>query len=76
MAKGDILIDDRTDSEILYSPVCTFCKHLRRPTLSDNGTHRHTCDAFPGGIPSEIWRGDNDHKKSYPGDHGIQFEQK
>jgi hypothetical protein len=75
MAEGDILIDDRTDSEILYSPVCTFCKHLRKPTLRSNGTSLNTCDAFPDGIPEEIWKGDNDHHKPYSGDHGTQFEQ-
>ncbi|MDQ1255089.1 MAG: hypothetical protein QG646_4368, partial [Euryarchaeota archaeon] len=32
------------------------------------------CNAFPGGIPDEIWRGGNDHTKPCPGDHGIKFE--
>ncbi len=54
MAEGDIIINDRTDSEILYSPVCTFCKHLRAPTLRANGTSLNICDAFPEGIPREI----------------------
>jgi hypothetical protein len=22
----------------------------------------------------EIWTGENDHRKPYPGDHGIRFE--
>jgi hypothetical protein len=34
----------------------------------------NSCDAFPDGIPDEIWTGKNDHKKPYPGDHDIQFE--
>jgi hypothetical protein len=32
------------------------------------------CDAFPDGIPAEIWTGKNLHDKPYPGDHGVQFE--
>ena len=50
------------------APVCLECKHL----IEDLGPMR--CKAFPDGIPDAIWRGNNDHKKPYPGDHGIQFE--
>jgi hypothetical protein len=51
-----------------YSSVCSFCKHWQAP-------EERSCTAFPKGtIPIPIWEGDNDHKKPYPGDHGIQFE--
>ncbi len=33
------------------------------------------CEAFPDGIPHEIWIGENKHTEPYPGDNGIQFEQ-
>ena len=49
-----------------YSEICTYCKHLH------SGTWRE-CDAFSK-IPLEIWEGENDHKKPYPGDGGFQFE--
>ena len=52
-----------------YSLVCTFCAHLRDSEL-------RTCDAFPNGIPREIWLEENDHRKPYLGDNGIQFEQR
>ena len=51
-----------------FSEVCTWCRHLR-----DDGADR-TCDAFPDGIPMEIWKGENDHRASFPGDGGIVFE--
>jgi hypothetical protein len=34
---------------------------------------KHTYDAFPDGIPEEIWKGENYHTKPYYGDSGIQF---
>lgn len=62
------IIDDSILDWIIYSLVCTLCAHYHR------GRTDHTCNAFPYAIPDEIWRGDNDYKKPYPGDHGIQFE--
>lgn len=35
-----------------------------------------TCEAFPEGIPNEIWTGVFKHDKPYPGDHDIQFKLK
>jgi hypothetical protein len=63
----DPVIDDSIFDEVIYSPVCTFCVHLR-----DMGAHK--CDAFPERIPDLIWRGDNDHTKPFPGDNGVLFE--
>lgn len=60
---------DKGHSIPVYSPVCALCKHLR----FEQG---RTCAAFPANdaIPLEIWNGENDHKRPYPGDNGIQFE--
>ena len=52
-----------------YSPVCTTCKYV-----SDDLAER-TCAAFPKGIPDVIWKGENKHIKSFPGDNGIQYEE-
>lgn len=53
----------------IYSPVCMLCKHLRF-------NEGRTCDAYPkeDSIPMEIWTGENNHRKPFTGDHGIQFE--
>lgn len=32
------------------------------------------CDAFPKGIPKEIYTGEHDHNNAYPGDKGIRFK--
>lgn len=60
---------DRGHDIPLYSPVCTYCRHL----YIRSG--ERVCKAFPDGIPQEIWLGQNKHTKPYPGDHDIQFEE-
>lgn len=47
-------------------PPCFDCKHYLEGLK---------CKAFPAGIPEEILDGENDHRKPYPGDNGILFEQ-
>lgn len=64
-----ILIDDSILKKLLFSPICSYCKHL---DLSKT----RSCTAFTQeyGIPMEIWDGSNNHTTSYPGDNGIMFE--
>ena len=50
-----------------YSKICTFCKHAKGNKI---------CDAFPSGIPADIWLGKHDHKTPYQGDKGIMFTSK
>ncbi len=48
-----------------WASYCITCVH----------THAGpTCDAFPDGIPDEILFNLVDHRKPYPGDHGIRYE--
>ena len=48
-------------------PICMWCKHYQRSSGA-------RCDAFPDGIPEEIWYSCNPHTVPFPGDHCIQFE--
>jgi len=60
-------IDDEQVSLPQYSPVCSKCKHAR--------LEFRRCEAFGDkDIPLEIWEGKNNHRKPYPGDHGIQYK--
>jgi len=50
-------------------PQCIDCRHLDRSKAPER-----TCPAFPNGIPKDIWKGEIDHTKPYPGDSGVRFE--
>lgn len=53
----------------VVSLQCESCRYF----VDDLGNWH--CKAFPDGIPDAIIQG-IDHKKPYPGDHGIQFVKK
>jgi hypothetical protein len=57
-----------------WSPSCHECRYRHwGERRSANWRKGETCDAFPDGIPIEIWNGEHNHRTPYPGDHGIQF---
>jgi hypothetical protein len=53
-------------------PQCYRCRHLDRNAAAS--LHIMRCPAFPDEIPREIADNKHDHRKPFPGDHGILFE--
>jgi hypothetical protein len=64
--KQEIELDANHDLYI-YGTLCMECRHVL-------GARR--CAAYPDGIPREILLEEYDHRKPFPGDNGIQFEQR
>lgn len=50
---------------VLNDPQCFSCLWFK-----GDGT----CDAFPEGIPFDIYVNQADHRKRYPGDGGVVFK--
>ena len=55
---------------MISDPQCFRCAHLDR----SNSFNPLRCRAFPDMIPVGIQMNKHDHRKPYPGDHGIHFE--
>ena len=62
------------------APICLGCAHFTRrmdPTCEQFRTGEPPvtgyCEAYPDGIPVEIWRSAADHREPFAGDRGISF---
>jgi hypothetical protein len=48
-----------------FPTMCLACERYRKA---------NTCDAFPDGIPTEIFNFGGDHRQPAAGDRGLQFK--
>ncbi|MEO3798439.1 hypothetical protein [Nonomuraea sp. B1E8] len=54
--------------------ICDACARLRQqPDAGPAGRYTPFCEAFPDGIPAEIYTGGFDHRHPWPGDGGVRF---
>ena len=54
--------------------LCPYCRHNRYESVDTAAGLVGVCDAFPDGIPIEIFAGGYDHRQPFAGDEGITFE--
>ena len=73
-----ILKENIMRSEQLRVPMCFTCKHFykHKEEYKDDPRSAFRCDAFPDGIPRDIYLGKVPHNKPVEGDNGIVYERK
>lgn len=72
MSPDDDEIPNRLDGTRSTESTSATCRHCRHLELLN---HR-TCAAFPEGIPDELWWAYRGHREPFPGDQGIQYEER
>lgn len=53
-------------------PQCMYCARWR--SAFGTGITVQKCEAFPKGIPAQIWANLADHREPYDGDNGLHWE--
>lgn len=56
----------------IVAPICIGCLHFKMAPAGS--LEKLSCDAFPDGIPEEIYTSIFDHHHPFRGDHDIQYE--
>lgn len=67
MARPDNFGEKFADGGGYYDMPCATCVHKHLASA--------TCDAFPDGIPKVILDGKFKHRTTWPGDHGIVYQE-
>jgi len=57
-------------------PLCLTCQYFNDKEKLTNEGYVAICQAYPNGIPKEIFFEAYDHRKPFKGDHGITFKEK
>lgn len=52
---------------------CLVCKHFSGQV---EGSDEQGCEAFPSGIPDDVWKNKVMHTEPIEGDNGIVFERR
>lgn len=55
---------------MIQTAQCLMCSHYRHDSKVRSGS----CEAYPQGIPREIYSNKARHDIPYPGDNGIMFD--
>ena len=55
------------------TPTCLRYRSFLSPESQAAGIKGPSCEAFPAGIPDEIWTNRFDHRQPHGGDHGLQW---
>lgn len=66
----DLTLSSQQQRLPAISPMCVDCI-----LLYNHGIER-ACEAFPQGIPDEIWIGTVSHRRPYQGDGGLTYSQR
>jgi hypothetical protein len=67
-----IPLEDPEDEEERMTTIANICVWCTR--FNADVRDRDVCTAFPDGIPEAILLMAHDHRKPYPGDHGLRFD--
>lgn len=51
---------------VVLAPMCMWC--------SRKNPENWTCEAFPGGIPDDIFTNEFDHRKNHVNDNDLTFD--
>lgn len=64
-------VSAKRDGVHQMEPICFNCARLREGRTASG---HFGCEAFPDGVPLDIYLGEFDHTKPHEGDNGLRFQ--